>query len=509
MARSSTRATRPTVTLIVVALGVLAIYPLRLDRIAGLIIDDGWYALLGRALARGEGYSLVNSPVPGILPFYPPGFAALLSIVFRIAPSFPENVVLLKAVSIVAMMAVGIASYRYFTRDRGLSHQFALALAVAITITPGFVFLATSTLMSECVFTLIVLLAVIFADRSVSEAPSPWSLWCTAMLCAAAVLIRSAGIPVPVAVALYLLSKRRWRRAALFAAVVGLCLAPWLWYARVHGGQQSLSYGHQFWMRYAGTPSSGMVTVRDLPARAMDGLVDVFGRDIAGIVAPTLFRDTSESGEEVIALGGGAFHASMGSASGTMVLSFLLSALAVLGFVSTVRRGATAAEFVVPLSLGMIVLWPVWAYRFVLPLTPYLFFYLLTGLRTLTNSVPVARVAMLCVIGLNLLDHAQYIARSRVEVLDWATDAQEVDGLFEWMHQHVADDGYVATTNPPLVYLRTNRKTISIDDLEQDWQSWKSRGVRYVVCLRPTELPTHPYKMLYRSPKQGLWIISI
>jgi hypothetical protein len=76
---------------------VLAIYLLRLDRIAGLIVDDAWYVLFARALARGAGYMLVNAPTPGTLPAYPPGFAAILSPVFILSPRFPENVLLLKA----------------------------------------------------------------------------------------------------------------------------------------------------------------------------------------------------------------------------------------------------------------------------------------------------------------------------------------------------------------------------------------------------------------------------
>lgn len=278
-----------------------------------------------------------------------------------------------------------------------------------------------------------------------------------------------------------------------------------------NGGSQSFTYSQQFWMRWAGESTTGMITVRDLPARVKDRLVDVFGRDVAGIVAPTLFRGAFESGEEVISVGGGLFPASMGIATGTMLVSYLLSAVAILGFVSTMRRGASTAEFVVPLSVGMIVLWPWPAYRFVLPLTPYLFFYLLAGLRTMTTALPVARVALLCVIGLNVADHAQYILESRTETLDWAADAQEIDALLDWMRHHVTGDGYVATTNAALVHLRTGRRTVAIDDPAANWQRWKSMGVRYVVCLVPGKLPPAdgPYRELYRSRRHGLWVIEI
>jgi hypothetical protein len=499
---------------------VLAIYLLRLDRVAGLMVDDAWYVLFARALSRGEGYSLVNAPTPGILPTYPPGFGAILSLVFLLSPRFPENILPLKAISIVAMMTLGVVCYQYFLR-RKLSQQLALALTVAVVITPAFVFLATSTVMSECVFTLMQLLAIILVDRSVAATQPKRDTLLAGALAAATVLIRTAGVPMVVAAMLYFLKCRRWRQAVLFAITVLLGLAPWLWYARIHaptveermahGGSQTFTYGQQFWMRWAGESSNGTITVRDLPARVEGQLVDVFGRDVAGIVAPTLFRGALESGEEVISLGGGLFPASMGIATGTMLVSYLLSAVAVLGFISTVRRGASTAEFVVPLSIGMIVLWPWWAYRFVLPLTPYLFFYLLAGLRTMTMAAPVARVALLCVIGLNVADHAQYILQSRTETLDWAADAQEIDALLDWMRHDLTGEGYVATTNAALVHLRTGRQTVAIDDPRANWQRWKHMGVRYLVCLIPGQRPPAdgPYRELYRSKRHGLWVIEI
>lgn len=89
---------------------VIAIYLLRLDHVAGLIVDDGWYVLFAQGLARGDGFTLTSSPIPGLLPAYPPGWPALMSLVFLWAPDFPSNVPLLKSLSIAAMLAIGLVS---------------------------------------------------------------------------------------------------------------------------------------------------------------------------------------------------------------------------------------------------------------------------------------------------------------------------------------------------------------------------------------------------------------
>jgi hypothetical protein len=80
-----------------------ATYVFRLDAVCGLSAGDAWYVLLAQAIATGRGYTLINAPSPGIVPAYPPGFPILLPLVFWIASRLPENVPLLKAVSIASM----------------------------------------------------------------------------------------------------------------------------------------------------------------------------------------------------------------------------------------------------------------------------------------------------------------------------------------------------------------------------------------------------------------------
>ena len=387
-------------------------------------------------------------------------------------------------------------------------------------MTPALVFLATSTVMSDCVFTLVQLGAVALIDKSLSGGRFYRCTLLAAALAAGAVLIRSAGAPLVVAIVLLLLARRQWRQALLFGVTVVLCLAPWTWFARTHeltmeerlahGGPQALSYTGHYALQWAGRPTYGTISARELPARVKDGLIDVFGRDVAAIVTPVLFRDARESGQEVIAVAGGRFPSSMGGAAGTMAVSLVLSGIALIGFLTVARKGPTTAEFLVPLSIGMIVLWPFPAIRYVLPLTPFLFFYLLRGIQTLTRSGTVSRVALLIVIGLNLLDHSQYALARRAGEANWAAEGQEADAVLDWMRDNLTAEGHVATTNPALVYLRTGRRTVSIDDAHLNWANWKRSGVRYAVSLRPTSLPapTVPYRVLYRSPRQGFWVVE-
>jgi 4-amino-4-deoxy-L-arabinose transferase-like glycosyltransferase len=508
----------------------LTIYILRLDDVAGMMVDDAWYVMLAKSLADGTGYWLVNAPLPDILPGYPPGFPALLSVAFRLNPQFPDNLSLLKGVSIVAMSVAGWLSYTYFHRDRQVPRDLAACTAVAIVLTPSLVFLATSTVMSECVFLVAQFATVVVTGRAIAASTDrAWRLVVVAgLLAAAAVLIRSVGVAVIAAACLAFVKEGQWKRAALFSVVALACLAPWLAYSRVHAPtheQQSIhrgsivyGYGHQFWMRRAGAALSGEISVAELPERIATNLFDVSGRGVGGIFVPALLRGADESGEEVLSLGGniGWTFIGLGGLPVNIAISLAMTVLVAFGYVRTVREKVTPAELLVPISLGITVLWPWWTFRFVLPLTPFLFFYLLQGLRALPGS-SLARVMLLTIIGLHLYDHVSYVRASGGggHQVDWFARFAEVDRTLDWMDTHLEPDAVVATTNPALVHLRTTRRTIALDTMTEGWDVWRGRGATAVACLIPHGLPSRsrgPYRLLYESSSdlsRRAWVISI
>ena len=272
-----TERTRDIAIGLAVATAALPIYVLRLDRVVGMVIDDAWYVMLAKALAEGRGYWLVNAPLDGILPGYPPGFPTLLSLIFRLRPEFPGNVWLLKSVSIAAMLGVAVLSYLYLHQLRRQPRHVSALAAFGIATTPALVFLATSTAMSECVYTLAQLGVVVMAHRVVANPPARGTKLAvlTGVLGGVTVLLRSVGVGVVAAVGLYLLKERKWKQLSAFAIAGAMCVGPWVLYARahaptrehqeIHRGSLVYGYGDQFWMRFAGSASSGRVTIAVLP----------------------------------------------------------------------------------------------------------------------------------------------------------------------------------------------------------------------------------------------------
>jgi hypothetical protein len=509
----TTDRTRTIVTGLIL-LVVLAIYLLRLNNVVGMMVDDAWYLVLAKALSEGDGFRLISSATTVIQPLYPPGFPSLLALVYSIDSSFPHNLWLLKSVSIAAMVGVGFVTFVYLERCRKLSRELAALVAIAVTITPSFLFFATSTVMSECVFTLCQLATVLVVHQS-ADAPDERRASnlaiLAAVLAAITVLVRTAAIALLLAGLIWFLKERRWRRAAWFGGVTILCVLPWTTYSRLHaptaeertahGGAVAYEYTDQLSMRWAGAPLFGRITGKDLLARVERNFVDVFGRGTIKILAPALLRGSNESGEEVVAL-------NMSISPETMAISGLFTLIALIGFVRVARERVTITEVLMPLAFGIIMLWPFWSFRFVVPLTPFLFFYFTRGVQVLAPRATV--IVLLSLVGLNLFDHAGYILQARSGArIEWAKQAADVDEVLDWISRGgLPDDGVLVATNPGLIYLRTGRKAIAADHPGVEGPLLKLRGARYVACLYPSELPRERVRVLYHSTA-GLWVVEI
>jgi len=485
----------------------LAVYLLRLDRVVGLMIDDAWYVLLAKALATGHGYTVVNSPSAGMLPLYPPAFPALLSLAYRIAPNFPQNIYLLKSVSIAAMFGVGAIAYVYFKRERAIPKHIALGMALAAAISPPLVMLATSTVMSECVFALSFLAAVLVIERSARHENRAIRLMYAvagAALASFTFLTRSMAIGLLVAGAVYFIKKRLLRTAWIYSAAAAAFSAPWMIYSRLHaptvaqqaeqGGHIIRGYSAQFWDRIAGYPELGEVGFTDLPMRVWNNILEIIGVNVGAIVVNPLFPGLSQ--------GTGERWGGVGA-----VASLLLTAIVVIGFIMTAREKVSFAEIALPLSLLAPLSWGFAQFRYVVPYTPFVIFYLLMGVAALdrwrrqqssTDHIfnPTRLLsATLCVVLLfNCYSHADYItkrfggdAQSRPGLL---RSFEQHEDLLKWAAENLNQDGVLLTQNPPMAYLYTERKTINYDFPAERWQLWKQLGVRYFVRNSPMPLPS-------------------
>lgn len=505
----------------------LAVYILRVDDVVGLFVDDAWYVLLAKALGTSQGYWLINSPSPGILPVYPPGFPALLSLVFRIAPEFPANLWMLKAVSIAAMMLAGGVSYYYFARIRRLPGYLALSIAFATMLTPPLVFMATSTVMSECVYLLLLISGIVAGERALNVASSrAQSVWVVAagVLSSFAFLTRSFGAVLIVAIIAYLLKSKALQPALLFVVVVAALTLPWVLYARTHAPGPELrleqegyivqSYTEQFWQRRAGMGSSGTVTTRDIPERVWENTVEILGRDVGRLLVAPIFEALAEAIQQIE--GPNPYQ--------TLPLSFVLAIFVIAGFIKTLRQEITLAEIVIALSVGLTLIWPWETIRFIAPLAPLIIFYFLVGcgliyhlhLRLRAESprpgYPGLAVVACILAAVSLTGNLLYIRNKRSAIPEsqpaWIQIFNENKQVLGWLTERASEGSVIATNNPAMVYLYSGKQSVSNAKPAVVWDRWNQLNVRYLAYLSAYRIQSADYAesryITMFEPKGGL-----
>ncbi len=493
------------------ALAVAAIYLLRLDGVFGLWKDDGWYLTLAKSLATGQGYRLINFADEAGVYYYPPGFPILLSFLYRLYPHFPENVWLLKSASLAAMAALGWLLFKLLRQSGRLSEDLAALVAICSVAAPCMVFMATSSLMSECVFAALQMGALLLAERYIDRRDlGVGKVVLIALVASVALMTRSFGVVLVAAIAIYLAKERLFRPLIVFVMAVVIISLPWTIYKRQLERRTSPRaqsrlpgpYSQQFMERVGG--SGAKMTVFDLPARFWQNVTAIIGADVGGVFVPSAFRQPNESGEEAVdmtlvvtAIGRdiqGSGKGSMGNALPTKLISLTLFLVVLVGFIHEVRRRLSLMEILIIVYLALVISWGGPPLRYLLPAVPFLFFYLTVGCQNICEQIrsgahlpssfdcqQPARVLLLCILGLYFYDHAGYVMAKQLPVTaaqhpDWLRrfDANRRAAL--WIRDHTSPNEVVTGDNLTLIYLTADRKTDKCEVGE-----CPKRGIRYYL----------------------------
>ena len=235
------------------------------------------YVILGRALATGAGYRYVHLPGSPPAVHYPPGYPVFLSLLWRVAPNFPGNVVTFERANAVLLAIAAVLGFELARRRAGLSTVWSavVALAGTISILP---LAFASMVLSESLFLVVLLAALLAAEWLVSVPPgytgdldgrrmrrpypaiddtvrsvrdggvspsagapggrstSPFSSLLSPLygraaavgvLCGSVALVRSIGIMIVPAALAVCAWRGRWRPAAALAVGAAAVLVPW------------------------------------------------------------------------------------------------------------------------------------------------------------------------------------------------------------------------------------------------------------------------------------------
>jgi hypothetical protein len=135
------------------------------------------------------------------------------------------------------------------------------------------------------------------------------------------------------------------------------------------------------------------------------------------------------------------------------------------------------------------------------------------GQRVVLAPPSAVRIFLFVLIGLNVLDHAQYVAQAygNERGVSWKAHAADTNELLEWLQQHSDGRSAIAADNPALVYLRTGRPTVAMNSFDDPWSRWRRIGVGYVVSLSDGQVLDDPrrYKLRFKLEDKNLWVVEL
>lgn len=423
--------------------------------------DNAVYLSLARSLAAGEGYRDAWDPALPAHAQFPPGYPVILAVALRLGLAPWAGI---KLVTLAFSVAAVVLTFLWVRRRR--RPDLALGAGLLAALSPGVVALSHWEL-SDVPFWAATTAALLAWERL------PRRGWgravAAALLTAAAFLVRSAGLPLMVAAALWLLLRRRWAQAGIYALVVAPTAGAWWLWSRGGNG-----YGGHILDADPYNPAAGTVGALGLVERIGENLQLYLGQHL-----PVLLT---------------------GSPGGLGVpVAVVVAALALYGWLRRLRRPGVA-EIFLPLYLGMLFLWaPAWSGdRLLLPVFPALLVYAGDALARLGRAaklpprlVPAAAAALLA---LAMLPGLATAAREGTECTRWYFAGERYGCMrAEWqdflemaaVSERALPAGAVVISRKPAIFyaesgLRGRNYPLARDPADF-FASAEAAGARYVV----------------------------
>ena len=193
--------------------------------------DDTIYVTTAKALALGEGYRIISLPYQPAQTKYPPFYPMLLSLVWRLSPTFPENLPWMMLLSSVAAIGFLFISYKYLT-EYGYALCWQALLAVGLSAVNWRLVTLATTVYSEMVYGLLSITVLYLAEKYEKRKPGLIGVSVLAFLAGLTFLTRSVGVSLIASVCVCYAIRRELRKTLLVAGIGSVFVLGWFLWCR-------------------------------------------------------------------------------------------------------------------------------------------------------------------------------------------------------------------------------------------------------------------------------------
>lgn len=406
--------------------------------------DNIYYYTLGKALASGHGYVDIISPTLTPNNHFPPGYPFIISLFMRLGF---EDIAFFYGLNGVFTFLSIIVLYKLLLR-LSFGSRLAFVTCFFVTINTGILSFAITN-MSEIPYmlfsllTLYLLAGLDFKKKVYQDVPFLLMIG----LIIATYYIRTSGVALVLAVAIYLSIRKKWLHVVSFIAVFFLAILPWQLRSNALGGN---SYVKQLLSKNPYAPELGKAGISDFASRALANVVRYITIEIPSSVTGTLFDNGGTSPVR------------------NWISGICLLLLVAYAFVRFFKKSLALLPMLLYLlfTAGMLLLWPEkWiGIRFMLPIVPFLLFMLIYSVNSmlvwLSAKVKVTwNPYLLCVLGVFILAPIRLLSHLADE--PYPQGYQNYFTLGEWAKTNTPENSVICCRKPELFYLFSDRKCVN------------------------------------------------
>jgi hypothetical protein len=433
-----------TLALLLSILGSMRMVP----GVCGNFHDDGIYAITAKALAQGQGYRLIYLPGAPLQTKYPILFPGLLALVWKIWPAFPQNLLLMKWLTLLCGAAALGLCYFYLTRCGYFPRSYAASGGLVCATSPMFLYYATQVL-SEIPFLLLVIVALWAFDGQRDETTQKGTRqFLLGILLALPFLCRSIGVTL--ALAGLLMQFWRGRRLRWMALGMAMVMAPWfIWMAAGLGAWNRDPLSGYYTDYFGWWAATGWTLALRIVS---ENIINILASSaIVTIEALSLIPDSTYTMIKIIPF-------------------VFIGSIPLIAIISDLRTLRLLPVFLVSYLL-LILVWPWHPMRFMAPLILFWLAYFFRELGALFSRwkletrhwLPLALGIMLVA---NLGLFYEHIQRSnefgypflslKQKTVYWSSYQE----IFHWLETNSQPDAIIASWEDPMIYLYSGRRAI-------------------------------------------------
>jgi hypothetical protein len=423
-------------------------YSISVREVVGSYHDDALYLASAKSLAEGRGYKIISLPSEPAQTKYPFLYPAILSVLWKIKPSFPDNIWLFQGFSLFCLsLAVGLSYLYLASREEISAHARYLSTIICST---SYLFLFHGgVVLSDALFCLLFVASIwSFQDWVIGEKESGILQLISGLLFGALYLSRSVALAfLPVFLLFALAAKKKLRWFLLGFMPTALCWSFWMAGRKVTWEQDPVV---AYYTDYLGWWQEGLSAFHNMLVYNLSEVLFFF------------YTYLFEGFEYV---------------SRQLGVSYLVALTYLLGLALwslLVERSLRAREFL-SLSLACYVaaacIYPGPPTRILVCLLPILLAVQLDwAFRTFGKEwiVRLSSIALSVLIALNIFHlwnfrkllevskypFLQYPAKQ--QVVEW----QSYQELFNWVSENTKETDILSSFLDPMAYLYTGRKSI-------------------------------------------------